>query len=333
MPSLVVSTVGRVQGKSVQALTMRPTAVLPVDLAANAAGDFVIAAAGTNAVEVSWPFDSAHARADAGLDLRDAGFSFADGGADNRVFLKGQPVAVVSRGDEFVVVEREPAGLAFITKGTDEPVEVALSGASVESTGHRIFHQATSANIACASCHPEAGDDEHVWQFAEGARRTPTLRGGLSQTAPFHWSGDLPTMPALVSDVMVRRMSGNRQSDYRTSALLAWLDSQNALPAPPVNRDSAARGEALFNNAQTQCASCHVGPQGTNNASTNVGTSGVFQVPRLVELGWRTQWFHDGRIATAADRFGAAGGGELHGHTSQLTAQDKADLVEYLKTR
>lgn len=332
LPSLVVSTVGRVQGKNVQALTMRPNGVLPVDIAANAAGDFVIAAAATNGVEVSWPFDYAGAWADAGIDVSDGGFSLPDGG-DNRVFLTGQPVAVVSRGDEFVVFEREPAGLAFITKKSNTAVEVGLAGASVESTGHRIFHQATGANIACASCHPEAGDDEHVWQFAEGARRTPTLRGGLSSTAPFHWNGDLPTMPALISDVMVRRMSGSQQSDERSSALLAWIDSQHALPAPPVNQTSALRGEALFNSAQTQCASCHFGPQGTNNTSVSVGTSGAFQVPRLVELGWRTQWFHDGRIATAADRFGPAGGGDLHGHTSQLTAQDKADLVEYLKTR
>jgi hypothetical protein len=39
---------------------------------------------------------------------------------------------------------------------------------------------------------------------------------------------------------------------------------------------------------------------------------------------------HDGCATTLADRFGACGGGDKHGHTSQLTAAQVADLVAYL---
>jgi hypothetical protein len=39
---------------------------------------------------------------------------------------------------------------------------------------------------------------------------------------------------------------------------------------------------------------------------------------------------HDGCAPTLADRFGACGGGDRHGHTSQLTADQVADLVAYL---
>ena len=208
-----------------------------------------------------------------------------------------------------------------------------MPGTSVESTGHSLFHTATSANIACASCHPEAGDDEHVWKFAEGPRRTPTLRGGLKATAPFHWNGDEATMSALVQDVMVSRMSGSGQTEERTNALMGWLDAQKAMPAPPTNAQSVARGAVLFASSQTQCTSCHSGTQGTNNITVNVGTDGAFQVPRLVELGWRTQWLHDGRVVVPADRFAPMAGGDAHGKTSNLSEAEKADLLEYLKSR
>jgi len=41
---------------------------------------------------------------------------------------------------------------------------------------------------------------------------------------------------------------------------------------------------------------------------------------------------HDGCAATLRDRFGACGGGELHGHTSQLTPAQIDDLVAYLES-
>jgi hypothetical protein len=41
---------------------------------------------------------------------------------------------------------------------------------------------------------------------------------------------------------------------------------------------------------------------------------------------------HEGCAATLADRFGACGGGDAHGKTSHLTAEQRADLVAYLET-
>lgn len=73
--------------------------------------------------------------------------------------------------------------------------------------------------------------------------------------------------------------------------------------------------------------------QGTNNANSNVGTGGEFQVPRLVGLAMRAPCFHDGRVGTLAARFDTIGGAEAHGHTSTLTPAQKADLVEYLRSR
>jgi hypothetical protein len=41
---------------------------------------------------------------------------------------------------------------------------------------------------------------------------------------------------------------------------------------------------------------------------------------------------HQGCAPTLDARFTACGGGDAHGRTSQLTAQEKADLIAYLDT-
>jgi hypothetical protein len=41
---------------------------------------------------------------------------------------------------------------------------------------------------------------------------------------------------------------------------------------------------------------------------------------------------HDGCAATLRDRFGACGGGDNHGHTSQLTPAELDDLIAYLES-
>ena len=90
---------------------------------------------------------------------------------------------------------------------------------------------------------------------------------------------------------------------------------------------------AGFESPGAACSSCHSGPKGTNNATVNVGTGASFQVPRLAEFAWRAPWFHDGRMGTLAARFDASSGGAAHGHVSQLTPGERADLLEYLRSR
>jgi hypothetical protein len=260
-----------------------------------------------------------------------AGMFSVAGGILDGVAGVGQPVSVAYRGQTLVVQSREPAAL-FLVDGTSPPHQIALSNVSRRATGHDLFHLATPSHIACASCHPEASDDGHVWTLPEGVRRTPTLRGGLSTTLPFHWDGAMTSMGKLVDEIMVKRMGGAPQSPNRVQALLDWLDSVPKQAAPVVDAAAAARGEALFKDAVVGCASCHAGPLGTNNQTVSVGTGEALQVPRLVELAGRAPYFHDGRVPSLEARFTAAGG-TAHGDISKLTAVQVADLVAYLRTR
>ena len=56
----------------------------------------------------------------------------------------------------------------------------------------------------------------------------------------------------------------------------------------------------------------------------------MVKVPSLVGVGGRAPYMHDGCAATLRDRFGACGGGDNHGHTSQLSDAELADLIAYL---
>jgi hypothetical protein len=247
------------------------------------------------------------------------------------VHVIGQAVAVAYAPDGLLVVQtREPATIQV--RGGDAPV--ALGGESREDTGHTLFHSNAGAFLACASCHPEGGDDGRVWSFHRiGARRTQSLQGGVAGMAPFHWDGDMATFATLVDEVFGRRMNGGSLRPDQVAALERWSNAQAVAPAS-APRDPAAvdRGRALFADATVGCASCHAGARLTNNATVDVGTGGAFQVPSLTGVAWRTPLMHGGCAPTLRDRFGPCGGGDRHGRTSQLAPAQLDDLVAYLET-
>ncbi len=249
--------------------------------------------------------------------------------------LGGQLTAVAFDGQGNVLVQaRQPAALTVLPPSLDvsKASVISLSSISRDDIGHDVFHAPTSAQLACASCHPEGGDDSHVWILNGEPRRTPSLRGTIAATAPYHWTGDEADFPTLVADVLTHRMSGPTLSDPQMSALTQWVQTIPAPAAPSwIDGASAQRGKALFANAVIGCATCHSGPKLTNNLTLDVGTGQPFQVPPLVGVGWRTPLMHDGCAQTIADRFGACAT-TAHGMTSALTPQNVTDLSTYLES-
>jgi mono/diheme cytochrome c family protein len=258
------------------------------------------------------------------------------------VLDNAQPIAVAFDGTGDVLVQsREPADL-WVIPVIGTPTPISLSTASRDDTGHDVFHAQAGGLLACASCHPEGGDDGHLWLLDGAPRRTPSLRGTIAGTAPYHWPGDEANLVALADDVYSGRMSGAKLAADQTSALTAWVEAIPPPPAPSwVDAAAASRGRALFEGT-AGCASCHSGPKYTNNATVFVGTGGktlstggsdgiLFQVPPLVGVGWRTPLLHDGCATTIADRFGKCATPK-HGSTQQLSTQDVDDLSAYLES-
>jgi mono/diheme cytochrome c family protein/DNA-binding beta-propeller fold protein YncE len=244
--------------------------------------------------------------------------------------VSGEAVAVAFLSSGSVIVQsREPAVL-HLPNGS-----VPLSMESRADTGHMLFHANAGAGLACASCHAEGIDDGRVWNFAcAGKRRTQSLQTGIRGTEPFHWDGDQKDFPQLVRDVFTNRMSGPPLEPDQTEAVLSWIDNQpRQAKAPPAEAAAVDRGRVLFTSTKAACATCHAGPQLTNNKTADVGTGGAFQVPSLVGLANHPPYMHTGCATTLLDRFSAAcGGGDQHGVTSTLSAGEIADLISYLGT-
>jgi len=250
--------------------------------------------------------------------------------------VQGEPIALAYDADESLWVQtREPAMLQKVVQFSVRAT-ISLSSDSRADTGWAIFHSNSGAGIACASCHPEGGEDGRVWDFNTlGPRRTQSLRGKVSGTEPFHWGGELPTFDALIKEVYLGRMAGPALQTDQQQVLFNWINAIPALPqSAPADAAAVARGKAIFEDTtHAACTSCHSGPELTNNSDADVGTGGKFQVPRLIGVGWRAPFLHDGCASTLSDRFTSCGGTtDLHGVTSSLTAAQISDLVAYLQT-
>ncbi|MBM4253955.1 MAG: c-type cytochrome [Deltaproteobacteria bacterium] len=128
---------------------------------------------------------------------------------------------------------------------------------------------------ACASCHPNGGNDGSSWVTMEGPRRTMSLRGGVADRGWLHSSATHTNALEFVETIVPERLGG-KLGDEDTKAMAAYLERGVAkLQAPRVDAALAARGKELFT---TNCASCHRGTASTSGVKAD-GT------PRLYDIG------------------------------------------------
>jgi mono/diheme cytochrome c family protein len=173
-------------------------------------------------------------------------------------------------------------------------------------------------------------DDAAKWPLAAAGR--------FGHTHPYVGEGVLP-VPSQPSGL----------PDQTTEALRALHFYQLALPVPKAPKGSfdpaaARRGKAVFD-GQGKCSSCHMGSIGTEpgyNAhkpaevctdafQADRGPDGTYVTAPLQALFTRSKrgFYHDGRFATLMDVVNHYDGCFKLG----LSAQQKSDLVEYLKSR
>lgn len=283
-------------------------------------------------------------RVGAGADgiaiTRDGSKAFVYSQFDHQV----ETLTASGRGDSAVVVN------------TATPIKVAedvLPPALVQ--GRKMFFDALNpqlsspqTNVACSTCHLEGREDGHVWMFPDGPRQTPALAGrDLLKTAPFHWSGEFPTLNDFNVHTIRERMGGVGLLPDEANKLDSFIASLPTAPSPVLkSQDAVTRGRAAFEKAQ--CATCHAGELLTDNSNRDVGTLNTrspvpaqrdngpvvmngFNVPSLKGIGRSAPYLHDGSEPTLEVRvFGNRD--DKHGVTSALSEAEKQDLVVYLKS-
>lgn len=228
-----------------------------------------------------------------------------------------------------VAFSREPAQLLV---GSDI---LPLPGRERDDGGLRLFHESPgSVRISCASCHPEGRDDGHVWVLSTvGAHRTQSLTGGVLDTAPYHWRGDVADIESIVRTTFVERMFGGYVWPAQVDALADWLHALPAVPASVTDPAAVERGRVIFESASVGCASCHAGPQRTDGLNHDVGTGEPLQTPPLVGVASRGPWLHDGCAESLEEAVAACGVATgLHGDVSALPPQQLEDLLAYVRS-
>lgn len=308
------------------ARTIQVPGVLPVDAALSPDGaTLVIAHAGNHQLTRV----NVEAFASDFVEMNCGPLNDPSPGFDTRLPLES-PVGVAFTPTSELLVHYRVPNMLVKQDRTGREVSRTPLGAVVETPGHRLFHFSTGA-IACASCHPEGHEDGHTWTVNGTVRRTQALSGGLLETAPFHWKGDLRQLSDVMADTFVSRMGGTMPSPAAVEDLGRFLDG---IPAPqpfsPRGTPATTAGRAAF--VKAGCDSCHGGVKLGSNATVSVGKREATQVPSLIGVARRGPWMSDGCAQTMKQRFtDTACGGATHGHVESLTAVEVDALVEYLE--
>lgn len=217
--------------------------------------------------------------------------------------------------------------------------------------GAQLFHSAadprlsTGNGLSCATCHFDGQSDGRVWRgFPDGPRNTPLLYN-LPETVPYNWSASWRELAQVELKIrwlqagsgLIEGQSVDDPHSGESVDLDLMTQYLTTLQAPPnpytFDTQIVARGAQVF--TAQGCATCHVGPAGTDLQSYDVGTGAsedekrgaTFDTPSLRWLWLSAPYFHDGSAATLRQVFERPGRHQL---IFRAQPTDIDALVDYL---
>lgn len=217
----------------------------------------------------------------------------------------------------------------------------------------RLLFQDTKFSLlrdqSCATCHPDGNMDNRRWHFpaihdstagVPDSFRTLTLWGITETGPPYLWDAsrmDLASVTRLYTDTIM----GGGATVEEIEALVAYQKSLRFPKNPWLSDDgkltpAQERGRVIYE-TKGFCSPCHPAPTGTTTKPKDVGTGGFFKTPGLRSIFGMGPYFHDGRARTLLDVISfyetdPTGKLQQDGFDINLSAQEEADLIEYLKT-
>ncbi len=195
---------------------------------------------------------------------------------------------------------------------------------------------------------------ERTPEAAKGVpRQTPMLAGRVSAAGPYGWKGSSPSLRhrAMIGFTMHRWFAGWGSDAVKTlargDALVAF--ARSGLREPPRDprplTEQELRGQRLFADPSVGCATCHdpktehtnrgvydLGPlpRDRRKFDPELADHPGFKVPSLKHVGGTAPYYHDGSVPTLELLIDL--NGHRMGHTGQLSPQDRAALIAYLRT-
>jgi len=198
--------------------------------------------------------------------------------------------------------------------------------------------------FTCTSCHPNGNTDGLTWEFVhvpDGLRfrNTRNLRGGITLTAPFRWSGHDQDIEEFFQEEVTGLLQGPRQNHNALHALWNLVD-QFPMPPNPYRDEgdqltaAAKRGKRLFE-GKAGCVQCHSGEMsGGTGIKASVGTTIEGQqldVPHLLGVYDSAPYLHDGRAKTLEEIFEKYNPEQQHGQAHKLSKEELADVLRYVR--
>ncbi len=138
-------------------------------------------------------------------------------------------------------------------------------------------------------------------------------------------------------------MLGPEPSAEDVAAVLDFLQELNAPPNPnrlPGGPLSAAarRGEQIFRGEKAGCTNCHQGREFTDNQLHDVGLGSpkdlypTFNTPSLRNVYRKVRLLHHGRAGSVAEVLSELHAPQNVAGQGELSAEELADLVEYVES-
>jgi DNA-binding beta-propeller fold protein YncE len=225
---------------------------------------------------------------------------------------------------------------------TPEP-SLARHGLEIFYDGGRSLDQWYS----CHSCHYNGGvNSKPMDTMNDGSALTmktiPPLYD-VHQTGPWTWHGWQDDLHDAMKKSFTTTMLGRELNPNETRSFLAFLESVKAPPNPYRNSDgtisnAAVRGRRIFESQQAACMDCHSGEYLTDGKIHDVGLGSDedyyegFNTPSLRGIYRKVRFLHDGRAKSLAATLSEDHSVEQVTGGEPLTASQRSDLVEYLKT-
>ncbi len=295
------------------------------------------------------------------FDARSGHLFVACMGSDEVIELEGSRLDPMAATVRRFAVARGPTGLALdeqsglltvfsqfdagltlieLESGAVHSVKLSLPASDLApevQLGRELFHRTndgriTGDGIACASCHPEGGDDQVVWQTPEGPRQTISLAGRLrAGTAPFGWTGRSLGLSEYIESTC-SRLGGSGLPERELDALVDYAVSLRAPALDAVDEAERSRGKAVF--FARGCASCHQKGTSTDQHSHMFANPSEREpgrdTPTLVRVSQTAPYFFDGRYSTLEELLSDPS--NRMGETAQLSAEEQSALLVYLRS-
>ncbi len=232
----------------------------------------------------------------------------------------------------------EPISLGKMPERTREHV-----GMEIFYDGRRSLDQWYS----CHTCHYNGGTNSRAMDTENDGSintfKTVLPLEQLQRTGPWTWHGWQNDTRDAMQRSFVKTMQGKPISEEDSQAILAYFNSIQPPPSPFLTSEgtlteAAIRGKAIFQSDKAGCARCHSGPYFTDGEIHDVGLGSEkdvykgYNTPSLVGLYRKVRFLHDGRTRSLEQLLTQYHAPENVSGSGALSDQERADLIEYLKS-